>query len=533
LARKSLNFKNKKLFFCVVIPFLLFACSRPAGGNPININSSGNTDGTMNIRFNEFRQEIDGFGGSNAWTRLPHDEETAEELVKLLFSRTEGMGFTILRTRLPFRERLAGDDSPGLNDGFVVRRSDDNYDYRINPDGTKTFNLNWNTWDISGTRGLIRHIKALGGDGPEELIIKSTPWTPPNNRVTRWKEDVVGVSSSLDYVMDWSRPDWWGRLRRDKYEDYADLLADYVKNFEQQMGAPLAILSVQNEPNWKVQYESAYWNGEDIRDFIKVIGERFPMKGITVGPGGLGIMAPEYENFNVPFNAMIKPMLDDPISERILTHIGLHQYNGGFDSSPRAGAMEFPGIIASGKRFWQTEVSGSGPHLPPGKGIDNALYYARMIHFDMTLAQTNAFLYWWLWTNNVNDENFPGSLIMVDYDEIVTALRLYAMGQYSRFIRPGWVRIDADTYPVRGRGVYSSAYRNPQTNEIAIVIINDTITSLSVSLNLSGAEFSELEAWRTSANERLEPAGRQRVSRNTASVNLSPRSITTFYGLAR
>ena len=495
--------------------------------------NSGESKGTLKINYNEYRQEIDGFGGSNAWTRPPRDRETALDLVKLLYSKTEGVGFTILRNRIPFRERLTGDDTPSYNDGFVVRKSDDTYDYRENADGTKTFNLNWNSWDLSGTKTLIEYILNLGADGPEELIIMSTPWTPPNNRVTRWKEDVTGINDRVNGVIDWTKPDMWGRLRRGVYNDYADLLADYALNFESRMGWPLAILSVQNEPNYKVQYESAYWNGTDIRDFMKVIGQRFPMKGITLGKGGLGVMAPEYENFNVNFDNMIKPSLDDPESEKVLTHIALHQYNGASDQSTRAGSRAFPEITETGKRFWQTEVSGSGNQIPPGTGIDNALYYARMIHFDMTLAQTNAFLYWWLWTNNVNDDSFPGALIMVDDDRITPALRLYAMGQYSRFIRPGWFRIESDTSPFAGtpfRGVYSSAYRNPQTNEIAIVIINERITSAAVSLDLSGAEFDQLEIWRTSDNEKLKYIGRQRTSRGSADVNLSPKSITTFYG---
>ena len=481
------------------------------------------------INYNEYRQEIDGFGGSNAWTVPPRDFKTAQELAKLLYSKTEGAGFTILRNRIPFRERLSGDDNPSLNDGFVIRKNDNSYDYTVNQDGTKTFNLNWNSWDILGTRSLIEYILGLGDDGPENLTVMSVPWTPPNNRVTRWKEDVAGVSAGHDYAMDWTRPDVWGRLRRDVYGDYADLLADYAKNFESKMGWPLAILSVQNEPNYKVQYESAYWDGNDIRDFLKVIGQRFPMKGITLGSGGLGVMAPEFENFDVNFNNMIKPSLDDSESESVLTHIALHQYNGAYDSSVRAGSKAFPQIIESGKRFWQTEVSGSGPQAPEGNGIDNALFYARMIHFDMTLAQTNAFLYWWLWTNN--RDSFPESLIYIEDEEINAAVRLYAMGQYSRFIRPGWFRIDCDAAP--STDVYLSAYRNPRTNEIAVVIINESIAPFTVSLNLNGAKFDRLEIWRTSADEKLKPIGIQRTSRGSVNVNLQPRSITTFYGTVK
>jgi O-glycosyl hydrolase len=501
--------------------FLIFACGTSISG-----------DGkVLNINYNEYRQEIDGFGGSNAWTRLPNDSEAAQDVVDLLYSRTRGVGFTILRNRIPFRERLQGDDNPGNNDGFLVRKSDDTYDFTVNADGTKTFNLNWRSWDLASTRDFIGRIKALGEDGPENLVVMSTPWTPPNNRVTQWKEDVTGVNDRVNGRIDWNIPDVWGKLKRDKYEDYADLMADYAKNFESAMGHPLAILSIQNEPNYKVAYESAYWNGTDLRDFLKVMEQRFPKKGITLGDGGLGIMMPEFENFGINFSSMIKPSIDDPSSEKIITHIALHQYNGAYDSSQYAGSKAFPEIIQTGKRFWQTEVSGSGPQLPAGTGMDNALYYARMIHFDMTLAQTNAFLYWWLWSGRP-DTGFPGSLIQVlDGDTVITAQRLFAMGQYSRFIRPGWYRIDCDTNP--SGNIFSSAYRNPKTDEIAIVIINNKIAADSVSLNLSGAELSRLDIWRTSENEKLASAGKQKISRNMANVNLPPKSVTTLYGTVK
>jgi O-glycosyl hydrolase len=509
----------KNIILSIMAVIILTTCSTSGGGGS---EAQEAPQASLNVHYNEVRQEIDGFGGSDAWLRMPRYPEEAEELVKLLFSRTEGVGFTILRNSLPFRERLPGDNTPSHNDGFVVRKSDHTYDYTVNPDGTKTFNLNWNGWDMSDTRTLIQYIQALGDDGPEKLVIKSTPWTPPNNRVTRWKEDA-------NSPIDWSKPDVWGRLRRDKYEDYADLLADYVLNFEEKMGAPLSILSVQNEPNWKTDYESCYWSGTDLRDFIKVIGQRFPMKGITLGEGGLGIMAPEFENFDVNFNTMIKPMLDDPESNRVLTHIGLHQYNANFDSSNRAGAKEFPGIIQSGKPFWQTEISGFGMNVADKAGINNAIYYARMIHFDMTLTQVNAFLYWWLWSNDVKEDGFPGCLINIEGGDMINpAKRLYAMGQYSRFIRPGWRRIDADTQ-VR-TGVYSSAYRSMESNEVAIVIVNDRSSRYTVSVDLSDVEFDNLEIWRTSASENLAALGKQATNGSSAIVTLQPKSITTLYG---
>ncbi|MCL2186204.1 MAG: hypothetical protein FWB86_10180 [Treponema sp.] len=506
-----------KIFLLVITVFIFSSCAN---------NGFNKSEGVININLNNLHQIIDGFGGSNAWTRLPSFNDTSSELVKLLFSRTEGMGFSILRNRIPFRESVPGDDH-NHNDNFLLRNSDYTYSYTENANGTKTFNLNWSSWDLDSTKKLISQIKNLGDKGPEHLVIMSVPWTPPNNRVTQWKEDITGVSTRINYKMNWGRPELWGRLKREHYNDYADLLADYVKNFESNMGHPLSILSVQNEPNWKADWECAYWSGIDLRDFIKTISQRFPIKGVTAGNNGVGIMMPEFENFNINFNEMIKPSMDDPDSQQIITHIALHQYNAASDASSRAGARAFPEIIETGKRFWQTEVSGSGTHLPKGIGIQNALFYARMIHWDLTLTQTNAFLYWWLWTNTRSDD-FPGALVLVEGDELKIAHRLYAMGQYSRFIRPGWHRIECVQSPLSG--IYASAYRNTKTNEIAIVIINETITLTTFSLDLGEYQFDELAIWRTSQDEKLKSLGRQRTNGSSASVILAPLSITTYYG---
>jgi len=507
-------FKN---FAKALLFFLLFACN----------TNEDQVDGMVKINYNVIHQEIDGFGGSNAWTGLPQNSTTANEVVKLLFSKTEGAGFSVLRNRIPFRERLAGDDNPGVNDNFVTLKSDNTYDFTDSGD-VKTFNLNWSNWDLAGTRALISRIKSLGTDGPENLVVMSTPWTTPNNRVTQWKEDVTGAGEK-SYEINWKTPDVWGHLKKDKYNDYADLLADYVKNFEARMGAPLAILSIQNEPNYKTNYESTYWNGTDIRDFLKVIADRFPLKGINPETD-IGIMIPEYENFDINFNEMIKPSLDDQKSNSVISYIALHQYNGAYDSSGKAGAKSFPQIISSGKRFWQTEVSGSGPNMPAGTGIDNALFYAKMIHFDMTLSQINAFLFWWLWTNDSNTD-FTGALIKADGSKVTASDRLYAMGQYSRFIRPGWNRIEADSSP--SPEIYVSAYANTKTGEIAVVAINSGSSNAEITLNLEGAVFSSLDTWRTSENEKLALKGNASFEENIAVVKLPQKSISTFYGTVR
>jgi O-glycosyl hydrolase len=143
----------------------------------------------------------------------------------------------------------------------------------------------------------------------------------------------------------------------------------------------------------------------------------------------------------------------------------------------------------------------------------------------MTLAETNAFLFWWLWGNGTDA---AGILIKTNGSTVEPSMRLYAMGQYSRFIRPGWRRLSATPSP--SMDIYSSAYRNPQSNEIAIVLINEKSTAARVTLNLSGAEFTSLNLWRSSETEMLKPLGKQRFSGDSAVLTLPPKSISTVYG---
>jgi O-glycosyl hydrolase len=304
------------------------------------------------------------------------------------------------------------------------------------------------------------------------------------------------------------------------------------------MGVPLDVLSIQNEPNWEPDYESCKWTVAEMRDFLKVLGNRFALKGAKVK-----VLAPEDENLK---EDMVAEILADKEAAAVLSIVGLHQYEGAYDKTGKAGAEAMPAVLASGKRLWETEVSGSGPEMPRGDGIENALFYGRMIHYDMTLAQTNAFLYWWLWEEN-NKKTHPGSLIQHDNGTVNAAKRLFVLGQYSKFVRPGWIRAgagkEANTYGEIANGLYISAYRAPgnsPTCPFAVVLVNDSDSAWNVSLALDGVQERKVsgaagsvsiegmtfDTYRTSEIEDLKKIS----SKNKLEkVYCAPRSVTTVY----
>jgi uncharacterized protein YjdB len=471
----------------------------------------------MVINYAEDRQIIDGFGGSDAWKSDVNSGYFTQVLNDLYSTNGGGIGLTILRNRIPFTN----------GDNFVQANSG-NYRYSEDSRGVKTFDLNWNTWDLSATKTLISKIKTLSGGPGADFKVISTPWSPPNNSVAQWKTNGNNsyVGGSANTANDYSKSEIGGMLKSERYADYADLLADYALNFESRMGWPLTLLSIQNEPTTKPDYESCVWTAEQIRDFIKVLGDRFKLKNVQPG---LGIIAPEDENLK---EDMIVSSLNDAKAESILTHVGVHQYEASWDSS-RLGAEKLTKTSAEGKRIWQTEMGqtnagkGSG-FFPKTNDIDNALVYARMIHYDLTITEVNAWIYWWLWSHN-NPES--DALIYIDSGNNVSrAKRYYAVGHFSKFVRPGWQRIGSSTQP--GANVLTSAYKKPGSSEIALVLINHGSGEAKIRLELQGAaQFKTFSgAWRTSAAENFASVAAPAAENAAADYTLPANSITTVLG---
>lgn len=473
-----------------------------------------NGTGTVYVDSADERQQIDGFGASNAWLTPPTDSGIRANIVRLLFSRRYGIGLSILRTRVPFRE------NPGdYQDGFVQHDGPDSYAYTVNGDGAKTFALNWNSWELSNTRTLIGAIDDLPY-GPGDLVVMSTPWTPPN----RWKTSYRGAGYTYDPV---DYPAYGGTLDPSHNADYADILADYALGFEANMGVPLRALSIQNEPNFiplnngSPAYESSWWTGEQIRDFLPTLRARFDLKNV---PDSVKVVAAEGTGMD---ESMVDASLADADAAAALDIVGVHQYDNetpwhnGTDPAANLGAELLPDADAAGKRIWMTEASWGGPNsdAPP-----DFLDWAKMIHFDLTIGEINAFIYWWLWSENPTQ----GALITLTDDGYLANRRMFAMGQYSRFVRPGWKRVGSTTEPTSG--VYTSAFRNPHRSEMAVVLINDRAGDETVTIDVDRVSaFSSIRAWRTSDGEELAPIDAPSSSGASATVELPSRSVTTVY----
>jgi len=103
---------------------------------------------------------------------------------------------------------------------------------------------------------------------------------------------------------------------------------------------------------------------------------------------------------------------------------------------------------------------------------------------------------------------------------------LYTIGNFSKFIRPGWVRIGATANPVGG--VYVSAYKDPSSGNFAIVAINQNGTAVPLNFVLNGFAAASVTPWVTSASLDLAQQPSISAGGGALSGTLLASSVTTF-----
>jgi hypothetical protein len=168
--------------------------------------------------------------------------------------------------------------------------------------------------------------------------------------------------------------------------------------------------------------------------------------------------------------------------------------------------------------MWETEVSTGDAY---DGSITNAMYWAGRIHLFMTASQANAWHYWWLISINSDNEGLTDT-------SGNPAKRMYVLGNYSRFVRPNYVRIDA----TNSTDAQISAYKSTSGN-FAIVAINGDNTNLNQTFTLTNCTVvGTVTPWITSATFSLSNQAPISVSNSSFTYTLPAMSVVSFVGQA-
>lgn len=400
-------------------------------------------------------QTIEGFGGFGAkkvwWESGPwHD-------AGYLNTTVDDLGVTFFRTQIYWDGELSNDNA----DPMVINPA--GFNFGPSSDNGKQF-------------PFIKDLHAKGA----KLI--ATVWTPPV-----WMK----LLDEPDRVPDECYNCWQcpvgapgremcgGRLNPDLYEEFAEYLVAYVKKLKEETDVDLYGISIQNEPFFANPFESNVVMPEEYGDLLKVVGQRFKNEGLNTKFFGPEHMAEWSWGWQEKY---VDETLGDPEVKPLLDIYAVHGYVDGvaadYGSAEGWTSLHENITVAHGKPLWMTETSDFDK-----QGFDLGMSMAKSLYLALKFGHISAWVYW-----SMNEQ-------MVVNNKL-TPLG-YSFKQYYRFVRPGTVRIEAESDDT---GVLTVAFKHPQTDDVTIILINHTNLDKSVQVN-TGFEHGDLSLYRTSATE--------------------------------
>ncbi|WP_079085540.1 glycoside hydrolase [Streptomyces dysideae] len=440
-------------------------------------------------------QTIDNIGASGAWwvnDLKNFDPKVQARVARLLFS-SSGLDLSTYRYNI------------GGGGTAVTTPSRAPEDFR-NDDGT---------YDWSKDKGGRTFLKYAAAYGVEDLVafVNSAP--------AEWKTN--GQSCG-------------GYLKAENTEDYAKYIADVTDHFRKR-GAKFDYISPFNEPT--NSFEECGQEGmlvpvDQRDDIVRALGAEQRERGQRTG-----IIADESSS-TVAFNSELPEWIAQPDTAQYVSKLAHHTYNNPGDDQ-RAKIYETSKSV--GKQSWSTEIccfgqGGTGWAKEYDPTIDGGLNLSRIMYKDFATAHDSAF-HWWVALSEMigsdpyarNDDGWNDGLIYYDPDyatngnqTLYFTKRYYALGQYSKFVKPGSVMHNVTGAP---DGVEVSTYDRDGKWVVVVNNHNTTETALDLRFN-SKKPLWATKAVRTSADENWANVAKPAVRGGTVSASLPARSITTY-----
>ena len=308
----------------------------------------------------------------------------------------------------------------------------------------------------------------------------ASPWNPPASM----RSNGSGGARGGKYV-----------LNNGAEAQYAKHLNDFVKYVESQ-GVNLYSVSVQNEPDWSVDW--TYWSPERVANFIANYGQT-----VTAGTKAKMMSAESFSYSKDYYNAILN-------NQKAFDNCGI--FGTHFYGTQR-NAMDFPALETCGKDIWMTEVYCPDSNISC-EAYPESLDQAENIHNGLVVGNMNAYVVWYI-KRSYGPLNESGQI----------SKRGYCFAQYSKYVRPGDVRIDATEQP--NSNILVSAFKHSPT-QIEIVAINKGSSEVTQEFSVSNRSITNVDRYRTSANENIAQTKGMTYTGSSFNASLPAKSVSTF-----
>ncbi len=326
---------------------------------------------------------------------------------------------------------------------------------------------NWSK-EVATAKSAIAH----GG------IVFASPWNPPTSMQEKFTRN--GTANQT-------------RLKYDQYGAYAQHLNNFAK-YMKDNGAPLYAISVQNEPDYADTW--TWWTPQEMLNFMKNNAG-----SITEAK----VIAPESFQY---LKNMSDPILNDSTALANMDILGAHFYGTSVSNMPYPLFQQ----KGAGKELWMTEVYVPNSNADSADRFPEALDVAYNMHNGIVEGNFQAYV-WWYIRRSYGPMKEDGTM----------SKRGAMMAQYSKFVRPGYIRVDATKNP--DTNVYISAYKGD--GKAVIVAINKGTSAVSQKFNLQGASaVSKVSSWVTDGSRNV--AASTSYTGTSFTAQLPAQSVTTF-----
>ena len=420
--------------------------------------------------FNSGRFE--GFGTSFCWwaNRIGYSETLSEQASTLFYDKTKGLGLNIIRFN------IGGGDDPSHDH---ITRTDSNMPgYWKNPSYdsvTKTYSwdYDWNK-DYNQRNVLVKSCEKAG----EEVIVEAFSNSPPYFMTNS------GCSSGNSNASK-------DNLKSDAYEAFAKYLADVSEHYYEN-GIYFQSITAMNEPY--TNYWGAYSNkqegchfdqGNSQSNIIIELYKALKNKNLNY----IQISATDETSIDTQITSYEKLSTD---AKNIITRIDTHSYGGSKREQLRKLAE------SNYKNLWMSEVDGGNVEGSNAGEMGAALWLANRIILDLNGLRPSSWILWQVIDNHISKDGYDGKkdsgmvditkgywgLAVADHDneKIILTQKYYAMGQFSRYIRPGYTIISCTSNSV-------AAYDN-EGKRLVVVVTNTNGSNKTLDVNLS--DFSKV-----------------------------------------
>lgn len=406
---------------------------------------------------------FEGWGTSLCWwaNRLGYSDSLAQQAADLFFGE-DGLKMNIMRYN------IGGGDDPSHT--HITRTDSMVPGWLKEENGEYVYDY---TADYNQLNVLDRCVKAAGDNAIVEVFSNSPPY-------------FMTVSGCSSGGVDSNK----NNLKDDSYEEFAEYLAHVTDYIQNKLGIEVTSVSPMNEPNtnfwgaYSYKQEGCHFDaGEAQSKIIELTAEalkKYDLDNVIIAASDETSTELQIQEYNAYSDA----------AKKVIGRINTHTYN-----PTRAGEL---GALAREENFklWMSEVDGNGTSGENAGEMSAAIWFGQKIISDMNSLTPAAWVMWQAIDKHICAEGYLGrqdsgmidintgywGLAVADHDndDIILTQKYYAMGQFSRFIRPG--------YTVISTGEDSIAAYDADSGTLVIVAINPTAADKTANFDLSQFE---------------------------------------------